>query len=57
MIGFFVGLAIVAFILWLVLTLIGAVLGGLVHLLWAVIILALLIAAWRGLTHRRGTAF
>jgi hypothetical protein len=49
------GIAVVVFIVWLILTLIGAVGGGLVHLLWIVILVCLAIWALQYLTgSRRG---
>ena len=38
------GIAVAVFAIWLFFTLIGAVLGGLIHLLWIIILIAL--AVW-----------
>ncbi len=46
-------IAVAVFIIWLVLNLIGAVAGGLVHLLWIVIIVCLAVWAFRYLTGSR----
>lgn len=46
-------IAAVVFIIWLVFTLIGAVGGGLIHLLWIVILVCLAIWAFRYLTGAR----
>ncbi len=43
MIHLLLGIAVAVFIVWLVLTLLGAVAGGLIHLLWIVIVVALAI--------------
>lgn len=41
------GIAVVVFAIWLFLTLVGAVLNGLVHLLWIVIVIALAVWIWQ----------
>lgn len=57
MIHTLLGIAVVVFIVWLVLTLIGAVAGGLIHLLWIVILVCLGIWLFNVLTgSRRGRA-
>jgi hypothetical protein len=55
MINFLLGVAVLLFVLWLVLTLVGAVFGGLVHLLWILILVALAVWAFRYFTGRRTT--
>jgi hypothetical protein len=48
---------VVLFVIWLILTLVGAVAGGLVHLLWIVILVCLAVWAFQFLTGRgRGRA-
>jgi hypothetical protein len=47
-------IAVGLFLLWVILNLIGAVFGGLIHLLWIVIVVALVIWAWQYATGRRG---
>lgn len=42
--GILIGIAVIVFAIWLIFTLIGIVLGGLIHLLWIVILIAL--AVW-----------
>jgi hypothetical protein len=44
------GLAFVVFVVWLVLQGIGLLLGGLLHLLWLVILAALVVWLWRRAT-------
>lgn len=58
MINPLVGLAVVVFFIWLLLALLGAVAGGLVHVLWIVILASLAIWAYRYQTggRRRGGA-
>lgn len=57
MIHTLLGIAVVVFLVWLVLTLVGAVAGGLVHLLWIVIVVCLAIWVFQMLTgSRRGRA-
>jgi hypothetical protein len=46
-------IALVVFAIWLVLTIAGAVFGGLVHLLWIVIVIALAIWLLQLLSGRR----
>ncbi len=53
MIGFLLGLALLVFVIWLVFTVIGLIIGGLIHLLWIVIIIALVIVGMRMLTGAR----
>lgn len=53
--GFLLGLAIVVFAIWLIFTLIGAVLGGLIHLLWIIILIALAVWVVRLFTGGRRT--
>jgi hypothetical protein len=48
-------IALVIFVVWLVLNIAGAVFGGLVHLLWIVIVIALAIWLLQTLTRRRGS--
>lgn len=57
MAGFLIGLALVVFAIWLILNLVGAVFGGLVHLLWIVIVVALIIWAVRAFTGNRTRAY
>ena len=45
-------LAVVVFLIWVVLALVGAVFSGLIHLLWIVILIALAVWLWQFLTHR-----
>ena len=47
------GIAVVVFVIWLILTLVGAVLGGLIHLLWIVILIALVLWIWQRFVVRR----
>jgi hypothetical protein len=47
------GIAVVVFAIWLILTLVGAVLGGLIHLLWIVILIALVLWIWQRFVVRR----
>jgi hypothetical protein len=49
MIQAFLAAAIVIFVLWLVLTLIGAVFRGLIHLLWIVILVLFAVWVWRAI--------
>ncbi len=56
MINFLLGLAVLLFVLWLVLNLVGAVFGGLVHLLWIIILVALAVWAFQYFTGRRRTS-
>lgn len=57
MIHTLLGIAVVVFVIWLILTILGAVAGGLVHLLWIVILVCLAVWAFRYLTgSRRGRA-
>jgi hypothetical protein len=44
---------VVVFVIWLILTLVGAVLGGLIHLLWIVILIALVLWIWQRFVVRR----
>ena len=53
MIGFLLGLALLVFAIWLVFTVVGLIIGGLIHLLWIVIIIALVIVGMRALTGAR----
>jgi hypothetical protein len=53
MIGFLLGLALLVFAIWLVFTIVGLIIGGLIHLLWIVIIIALVIVGMRALTGAR----
>jgi hypothetical protein len=43
-------IAVAVFVVWLVLTVLGAVAGGLIHLLWIVILVCLAVWAFRVLT-------
>ncbi|HEY7779169.1 MAG TPA: hypothetical protein VIC85_03050 [Ktedonobacterales bacterium] len=57
MIHTLLGIAVVVFVIWLILTILGAVAGGLVHLLWIVILVCLAVWAFRFLTgSNRGRA-
>ena len=47
------GIAVVVFAIWLILTIVGAVLGGLIHLLWIVILIALVLWVWQRFVVRR----
>jgi hypothetical protein len=47
---FLLQIAAVALLVWVVLSLIGAVFGGLIHLLWIVILVALAVWLWQFLT-------
>jgi hypothetical protein len=47
---FLLQIAAVALLVWVVLSLIGAVFNGLIHLLWIVILVALAIWLWQFLT-------
>ena len=53
--GFLLGVALVVFAIWLIFTLIGAVLGGLIHLLWIIILIALVVWVVRLFTGGRRT--
>lgn len=44
MVPLLLGIALVVFVIWLVLALVGALLGGLIHLLWIVILVC--VALW-----------
>jgi hypothetical protein len=54
MIPWLLRIAVGLFMLWVVLSLIGTLFGGLIHLLWIAIVLALVIWAWQSIvgTHR-----
>lgn len=47
------GIAVVVFAIWLILTIVGAVLNGLIHLLWIVILIALVLWVWQRFVVRR----
>lgn len=47
------GIAVVVFAIWLILTIVGAVLNGLIHLLWIVILIALALWVWQRFVVRR----
>lgn len=47
------GIAVVVFAIWLILTIVGAVLNGLIHLLWIVILIALVLWIWQRFVVRR----
>jgi hypothetical protein len=49
------GIAVVVFVVWLILTIVGAVLGGLIHLLWIVILIALALWVWQRFVVQRRT--
>lgn len=53
MVRFLLGIAVVVFVVWLVLTLLHFVLGGLINLLWIIILVALAVWAWHMITGRR----
>lgn len=44
MIPLLLGIALVVFVIWLALTILGFIIGGLIHLLWIVILV--LVAIW-----------
>lgn len=44
MVPLLLGIALVVFVIWLVMTLVGAIIGGLIHLLWIVILIC--VAIW-----------
>jgi hypothetical protein len=46
------GIALVVFVVWLVLQVIGLLFGGLLHLLWLAILVALAVWLWRLATGR-----
>ncbi|HEV8190554.1 MAG TPA: hypothetical protein VGP82_03590 [Ktedonobacterales bacterium] len=48
-------IALVVFVIWLMLTIAGALFGGLVHLLWIVIVIALVVWLLQVLSGRRNT--
>lgn len=48
-------IAAILFLIWVVMTLIGFVLNGLIHLLWIVILVALAIWLWQRVSGRRTT--
>ena len=52
MLRLLLAIAVIIFIAWLVLTVLGAVFHGLINLLWIVIVIALIVWAWRALTGR-----
>lgn len=58
MINLLLGLAVIVFFIWLLLTLLGAVAGGLVHALWIIILVSLAVWAYQYQKGgRRGRAF
>ena len=47
--------AAILFLIWVVMTLIGYVFNGLIHLLWIIILIALAVWLWQRVTGRRPT--
>jgi hypothetical protein len=52
MLQLLLAIALIVFIAWIVLSVIGLVFHGLINLLWIVIVIALIVWAWRALTGR-----